>query len=271
MLDSLPYYLLCGGLAGLLSGLFGLGGGVVIVPFLIWRLTVDGYAPERVMVVAVATSLATIVPTSISAVRAHHRLGSVSWPWVWRMAPGILVGSALGAVIANGLPAQWLKLLFALFLLYVAGRMLRQSGARGNRPWHPGGIRLSIVGGAIGLLSAMLGIGGGTLSVPFLSRCGHPMAGAVGISATLGFPIALTGAAGYVVLGWGLPDRPPLSLGYVDLPAWGGIVLASVLLAPLGARLAHRLPTARLRKSFALVVLVLGMRMLWQALAQVGL
>lgn len=268
MIVSFAFYLIFGCLAGVLSGLLGIGGGVVIVPFLLWRLAIEGCPPELVMIVAVATSLATIVVTSVSAVYTHHRLGAVSWPLVGRMTPGILAGSALGSVVAERLPGDWFKLLFALFLLFVALRMLARAPSVERCPWRPGGVGLVGMGGLIGLLSAILGIGGGTLSVPFLARCGQPLLNAVAISGALGFPIALAGAASYIALGWEQPGLLPLSLGYIYLPAFGGIVLTSALFAPLGARLAHRLPAARLRKVFALVVLAIGGKLLWQAARQ---
>lgn len=270
MFESIPYYLGFGGLAGLLSGLLGIGGGVVIVPFLIWRLAEDGFTETDVMVVAVATSLATIVFTSISSVYAHHRLGAVNWAVVGRMAPGIMAGSVVGSVIAERLPAHWFKLAFASFLLFVGSRMARRAVPAQTPAWRLTTGGLGAAGTGIGLLSAILGIGGGTLSVPLLARCGHPIAQAVAISGALGCPIALAGAATYILLGWHQPGLPPFSLGYVYLPAFGGLILTSVLFAPLGARLAHRMPANRLRRVFALAILAIGGKLLWQAIGQIA-
>jgi len=265
MIVSLHLYLAFGALAGILSGLFGIGGGVVIVPFLVWQLGLQGFAPELLMVVAVATSLATIVVTSLSAVYAHHRRGAVDWAAVGKLSPGILLGSVFGSVVAHHLPVQWFKLVFALFLLFVATRMLLKAKGDADGHWRRTAWLFGSAGLVIGAVSAILGIGGGTLSVPFLARCRVAMREAVAISAACGFPIALAGTATYWVLGQNHPGLPPESLGYVYLPAFAGIIPTSVLFAPLGAKLAHSLPTARLRRFFAMVLFAIGGKMLWQA------
>jgi len=258
-------YLAFGGLAGLLSGLFGIGGGVVIVPFLAWHFAAHGFTPDAIMIMAVATSLATIVVTSVSAVYAHHRLGAVEWPMVGRLAPGILAGSVLGSIVADRLPVQMFKLILGVFLLFVGGRMLLAAEVGGQRNLRPGAVLLSFAGIVIGGVSAILGIGGGTLSVPLLVKCRFSIRSAVAISSACGFPIAIAGSVSYVVLGWNHPSLPAESFGYIYLPAFAGIVTSSFLFAPIGARLAHRLPTARLKRIFALVVLAVGSKLLWQA------
>lgn len=265
MAEDLALYLGFGGLAGILSGMFGIGGGVVIVPFLVWLFAGRGFPPESIMVTAVATSLATIVVTSVSAVHAHHRRGAVDWATVLRLAPGILLGSVLGSVIADHLPVQWFKLIFALFLLYVAARLLLGSHHDGAHARTPGRALFALAGVGIGALSALLGIGGGTLSVPFLLKCRYSIRQAVAISSACGFPIAVAGTSTYVVLGWHKASLPEWSFGYVYLPAFAGIILTSIPFAPLGARLAHRLPTTGLRRVFALLLALLGGRLLWQA------
>lgn len=267
MLQTLVLYLGFGCLAGLLSGLFGIGGGIVIVPFLMWQLAREGFPGDLIPITAIATSLATIVVTSFSSVYAHHRRGAVSWPLAMRIAPGILAGTLLGSVLADHLPVIVLKLSFALFLLAVAMRMLLTEAGAAARPWRLGVLRLTGAGAAIGMLSAIVGIGGGTLSVPLFTRLGFNMREAVATSSACGFPIAAAGSASYILLGWQQPALPAGSLGYVYLPALAGIVVSSVLLAPLGARLAHQLPTGRLKKLFALAILVIGGRMLWLALS----
>lgn len=267
MLESLPLYLAFGCLAGILSGLFGIGGGVVIVPFLVWQLGERGFNPESLMVVAVATSLATIVVTSVSAVHAHHRRRAVDWPVVGKLSPSILLGSVLGSVAAHHLPVLWFKLIFALFLLLVATRMLAGGKSGDGGHWRRTGWLLGTAGLVIGSVSAVLGIGGGTLSVPLLVKCRYAMREAVAISSACGFPIAVAGTASYVVLGWGQPGLPSASLGYVYLPAFAGIILTSVAFALVGARLAHTLPTARLRWFFALVLFAIGGKLLWQVLS----
>jgi uncharacterized membrane protein YfcA len=256
MFDVLLFYLAVGALAGLLSGLFGIGGGIVVVPLLAWSFPHQGFAEERAMVMAVATSLATIVFTSLSAVRAHHRLGAMRWDWVWWLAPGLVIGTVLGALAGDWLPGRTLKFLYALFLLYVAAHL---AFARTETGAHQEGDRWRItgVGLAIGTLSAILGIGGGTLTVSWLARRGLPIRNAAAISSACGLPIALGGTAAYLWLGWERPDLPPFSYGYIYLPALFGIAACSALTAPLGARLAHHLPARWMKRLFvALLALV---------------
>lgn len=265
MTEQWALYLAFGGLAGILSGLFGIGGGVVIVPFLVWLFGREGFPSEALMVMAVATSLATIIVTSVSAVRAHHRRGAIDWRAVAKLAPGILAGSVFGSIVAHHLPVQWFKLIFALFLLYVALRMLLGSHAQKGHGRPPGSVLFALAGTLIGAASSVLGIGGGTLSVPFLVKCRYPMRNAVAISAACGFPIAVAGTATYIFLGWRAANLPAWSVGYVYLPAFAGIILTSVPFAPLGAHLAHHWPTARLRRIFAAVLAGVGGKLLWQA------
>jgi hypothetical protein len=255
-------YLLLGSVAGMLAGLLGVGGGLVIVPVLVWLFHLAGMPPEVVMHMAIGTSLATIVPTSLSSVWAHHRLGAVLWGAVARLAPGIVLGAALGATLADLLPGESLRLTFGLFELAVAVQMglnLRPAPHRVlPAKWGMWG-----AGSAIGLVSALVGIGGGTMTVPFLQWCNVAMRQAVATSAACGLPIAIAGATGFIVTGWNAPALPAWSSGYLYWPAFAGIAAASVLVAPLGARLAHRLPTAVLKRFFALFLVFLGLRMLW--------
>ncbi|MCH8506867.1 MAG: sulfite exporter TauE/SafE family protein, partial [Ectothiorhodospiraceae bacterium] len=211
--------------------------------------------------VAVASSLAVIVITSASSVRAHHRRGGVRWDILRRMAAGIAFGAIAGAVLADQLSFDVLRSVLGLFLMAVAMQMglgLRPR-AEGRLPALPG---LSGAGVVIGCFSALVGIGGGTLTVPFLSRCGVAMREAVATAAACGMPIALAGALGFVITGWGHPALPDYATGYVYWPAVAGIALASYLLAPVGARLAHRLPPALLRRVFAVLLGLIGIRML---------
>jgi uncharacterized membrane protein YfcA len=215
------------------------------------------------MVMAAATSLAAIAFTSLSAVRAHHRLSALRWDWVRALAPGLLVGTAFGALAGDGLPDRALKLLYAVFLLYVAARLaFAQTQTKANREndrWRITGASLGI-----GALSAILGIGGGTLTVPYLARQGLALKNAVAVSSACGLPIALAGAAAYVWLGWERADLPPLSCGYIYLPALFGIAACSALTAPLGARLAHRLPAPRMKRLFAALLTLVAARFLQQ-------
>jgi uncharacterized membrane protein YfcA len=215
------------------------------------------------MVMAVATSLASITFTSLASVRAHHRLGAVRLDWVKRLAPGMVCGTAFGALAGDWLPSGTLKFLYALFLLYVAGRLAfvrteTVEGGQGER-WRCAGAGLGI-----GALSAILGIGGGTLTVPYLARRGLAMKHAVAVSSACGLPIALGGATAYAWLGWQRADLPPYSFGYIHLPALAGIAACSAWTAPWGARLAHRWPAQRMKRLFALLLVLVAARFLQQ-------
>ncbi len=258
MLDLL-LYLLVGGCAGLLAGLFGIGGGLIVVPALVFSFGLQGVSPAVLTHMAVGTSLATIVITSISSVRAHHALGAVNWPVVLRMAPGIALGVWLGAMVAAGLSGPILQLIIGLFAWAVAAQMGFGLKPKPSRE-VPGAPVLLAVGGGIGWASALFGIGGGSLTVPFLSWCNVSMQRAVATSAACGLPIALVGALANVVEGWGRPELPALSSGFVYWPAMLGIALASAPAAKVGARLAHRWPAERLKKMFALLLLLIGTR-----------
>lgn len=252
-------YLALGAVAGTLAGLLGVGGGLIIVPVLALVFQSAGFPADLIMHLAIGTSLATIVFTSMSSIRAHHRRGAVLWPLVWRLTPGIVVGALAGASVAELMHSQWLSRFFGVFELLVAVQMamgLRPSAHRGL----PATAGMLGAGGVIGGISAIVGIGGGTLTVPFLSWCNVPMRNAVASSSACGLPIAVSGALGFVITGWGAAGLPPWSSGYVYWPAFLGIVLASMLFAPLGAALAHRLPAAGLKRVFALLLAVLGLR-----------
>lgn len=262
MIGELALYLVFGGVAGMLSGLLGIGGGVVIVPFLVWYFSLRGFPANAIMIMAVAT----IVVTSISAASAHHRRGAVDWQAVRKLAPGILLGAVLGSMLADQLPARAFRLIFAGFLLYAALRLLLKPPRERRREDAPDYQGFGGAGTAIGVLSSLLGIGGGTLSVPFLARRGYPLRAAVAISSACGFPIAVAGTATYIALGWHNATLPAWSCGYIYLPALAGITLTSVPLAPFGAYLAHRWPTGRLRILLALIIALAGGKLLWQAL-----
>ena len=261
-METILVYLLAGCVSGLISGLFGLGGGVVIVPVLLFVFTAQGVPAEVMVHMAVASSLAVIIITSLSSIRAHWKLGGVLWPVALRLAPGIVVGALLGALIAHWMSGALLQAVFALFLVVVAVRMglNLQPPATGG---VPGAIGLSAVGTGIGCLSAIVGIGGGTMTVPFLSRCRIAMREAVGTSAVCGLPIAVAGTLGFIITGWGHPQVPAYTSGYVYWPAVAGITAASIVLAPVGARLAHRLPQVLLRRLFAVLLAVVAARLLF--------
>ena len=255
-----------GMVAGFLAGLLGVGGGMMLVPFLTFILSQRGVQPGMAVKMAIATSMATILFTSISSLRAHHRLGAVRWPLVRGLAPGIVLGGlAAGGSAFAGLNGQGLALFFALFIGFVAMQMLFDRKPRPGRQM-PGWAGQGAVGACIGFISALLGAGGAFMSVPFMVWCNVPIRHAVGTSAALGLPIAMASVAGYVVSGWNLAPALPGAAGYLYLPALGIIALASVCLAPLGARTAQRADVGKLRRLFALLLLGLAAYMLHQGL-----
>ena len=254
-------YLAIGVAVGFFAGLLGIGGGMVMVPMLVFVFTAKGFPAEHMMHLALATSLSTIAFTSISSVRAHHRHGGVDWPIARAMAPGILVGALIAALVAGYIPTRPLAIFFTGFMFYAAAQMFVEIKPRSAREL-PGKGGLFAAGAGIGAISSVLAAGGAFLSIPFLAWCNLPLKRAIGTAAANGFPIAVAGSVGYVLQGMRVPDLPPWSLGYVYLPALLLVVAASMPVAPLGARLAHRLPVKRLRVVFALMLFALGLRML---------
>ena len=255
-------YLATGAVAGVLAGLLGIGGGLVIVPMLTVAFTALGFPHEHILHMALGTSLASILFTSLSSVRAHHARGAVIWPVVLRIAPGILVGTFAGAWVAAQLSTNFLKVFFGCFLLYVATQMLLGFKPKPTREL-PGTAGMFGAGSVIGIFSSLVGIGGGTLSVPFLVWHNTLVHSAIGTSAAIGFPIALAGTLGYLTSGLRVDALPGYTVGFINFTALFGIVAASVLTAPLGARLAHSLPVDRLKRIFAVLLYVVGSRMIW--------
>lgn len=252
---------------GFLAGLLGIGGGMVLVPFLTLILSQRGVPADLSVKMAIATSMATIIFTSISSVRAHHQHGAVRWDLVRGLAPGIVIGSmvaSLGVFVL--LKGSWLALIFGVFVVFSATQMFRNkkpAPARGM----PGVAGQLGAGGFIGFLSGLVGAGGGFISVPFMAWCNVPMHSAVATSAALGFPIALTNVAGYVISGQAARGLPPASFGYIWLPGLVVVAAASVIMAPLGAKTAHALPVAKLKKVFASMLYLLAVYMLAKGLA----
>ncbi|MEA3275729.1 MAG: sulfite exporter TauE/SafE family protein [Pseudomonadota bacterium] len=258
---ELAAYLGTGVLSGLLAGLLGLGGGVVVVPALIWLFGQAGFVADWVPHLAVGTSLATIVGTGSASVYAHHQRGAVRWDLFSRLAPWIVLGAWIGSAVAGLLAQDWLQRTFAIFLLFVGLRMLwRRRPASVQGP--PGAVGIGLAGTGIGSLSALVGIGGGTLTVPFLMRSGLDMRRAVATSSACGLPIAVAGTLGFIVVGWGREGLPAGSTGFVYWPAVAGILLASVPAAPVGARLAHSLPLKALKRIFAVLLLAVSLKLL---------
>lgn len=256
--------LLLGACTGFVAGLLGIGGGMLMVPFMTMLLARTGVPAADVVKVAIATSLATVAFTSLSSVRAHHARGAVRWDLVRGLAPGILLGSLAGAQIAGAVPGRVLAAFFGLFIGYSALKMLggRAAQVAGTAPGTGG---MFAAGSGIGVLSALLGAGGGFITVPYLARRGVGIQAAVASSAACGFPIALAGTLGYAWAGRHLP-MPSGTVGYVYLPALAVISMASMLTAPFGARVAHALPQGSLRRVFAALLLALAAYMLGLAI-----
>jgi len=257
--------LVLGCFTGFLAGLLGIGGGMVMVPFMTLLLSTQGVAAVLSVKMAIATSMSTILFTSISSVRAHHKRGAVRWDLVRTLAPGIVAGGLLsGAGVFALLKGTTLALVFALFVAFSATQMLLNKKPAASRQMPGPGGRF-VAGGVIGFVSGLVGAGGGFISVPFMTWCNINMHAAVATSAALGFPIALANTAGYIVGGWSLNNPMPGSLGYLWLPALAVIASASVLFAPLGARAAHAMNVGQLKRVFAGMLYLLAAYMLFKA------
>jgi uncharacterized protein len=248
---------LMGASAGFLAGLLGIGGGMIMVPFMTIILEAKHFPAEYVVKMAVATSLATICFTSVSSVRAHHKHGAVLWPVARSLAPGILLGALIGAQIAAALPTGVLGMVFALFITYSATQLFLDRKPKPSRtlPAAPG---MFGVGTLVGLLSSVVGAGGAFVSVPFMTWCNVKIHQAVATSSALGFPIALAGTLGYIWAGRDLPNMPAGAFGFLYLPGLVVIAAASTLTAPLGARTAHRMDIRPLKRAFAVVLYLLA-------------
>jgi uncharacterized membrane protein YfcA len=262
MLTSIALYLAFGCFTGCLAGLFGISGGVIIVPLLLLCLPLQGIT-GHINLLALGTSMASILFTSVASVREHNRHKTVLWPVVFRLAPGVVAGTLLGGVIVVSLPGSFLSAIFVVFLSYVACQMLLDITPKPSRRL-PGTVGLAGVGAGVGFFSSFVGIGGGTLIIPFLTLCNTPMREAIATSAGVGFPLALAGTAIYLVQGWGMQGMPPYSLGFIYLPALLGLVCASILTAPLGAKLAYRVPVPRLKRFFAIFLLFVAANLLYK-------
>lgn len=251
-----------GAITGLFAGLFGIGGGGIMVPVLTLLFAQQQFPAEHLLHMALATSMAAIVPTAISSLLAHHKRSAVIWPVVTHMTPGILLGTFVGTFLASYLSAAPLAIFFSCFMVFVALQMVINRKPSPTRQL-PGIWGMNASGIGIGSISALVAIGGGTLTVPFLVWCNISLPVAIGTSAAAGLPIALSGAVGYVVNGWQQPGLPAHTLGYVFWPAVLAMASMSFMTAPLGAKLAHRLPVALLKKLFALLLVFLSGQMLY--------
>ncbi|WP_374404676.1 sulfite exporter TauE/SafE family protein [Niveibacterium sp.] len=255
-------YVALGLFSGFMAGLLGLGGGAIMVPLLVMIFGAAGVPHEHVLHLALGTSMATIIFTAWSSMRAHHAHGAVIWDVVKAFSPGIVFGTLLGTLVAARVGTRALAVFFACFISVVAVQMmfnLKPAARRGL----PGRAGLAGVGTGIGMVSALAAIGGGSMTVPYLTWCNVPVQRAIGTSAAVGIPIAIAGSLGYLWNGWGQAGLPAAAFGYIYLPALVCLIVASMLTAPIGARLAHRLPVATLKRAFAGVLVLLAGKMLW--------
>lgn len=265
-------YLLLGAIVGFFAGLLGIGGGLIIVPALTFIFTAQDFPADRILHLALGTTMATIIFTSATSLYTHHKHAAVNWNIFKYMTPGIVIGTLGGTVLAGTLSSIMLRIIFVLFIFYAATNMLlklipKMEPKSDENPelQHTlsGKLGFFVAGGTIGAVSSLVAIGGGILTVPFLTMCNIKLRHAIGTAAAIGFPIAVTGTIGYILNGlMQSQSLPEHSLGYVYLPALGWLVLASMLTAPLGAKTTHSTQTATLRKIFIVLLYFLAIKML---------
>jgi len=254
-------YVAIGAFIGFFAGMLGMGGGGIQVPLTTMVFAAQGFPREHMLHVALGTAMATVIFTSISSLRAHNRHAAVNWGVLWRLIPGIVVGTGLGTLLARHIPTFPLAVIFMVFVLYMASSMLFNWKPKPTRRL-PGPAGIFIAGAVIGVCSALAAMGGATLTIPFLVFCNVPFHMAIGTASAVGFPIAVVGSIGYIVNGWGTAGLPAQSVGYIYVPALIGFTVGSIVLAPFGARLAHRTSERSLKRIFAIVIGALGLKML---------
>ncbi len=259
MFTLILLFALVGIASGMIAGLFGLGGGVVVVPALLYTFAHLSFPEVVATHLAIGTSLGCIVVTAFVSSRAHWKKGAVELPLLPVLVPGVIVGGWLGGVVAAQLSGEWLRVAFASFLVFVSVSMFRSM----NRPAFdlPSRWVWSLVSLIIGTLSSLFGVGGGSMTVPYLRNCGLAMKRAVATSAVLGLPIAISGVISYVVQGWNASELPDYSSGYLYWPAFLCIVVCSAPAARFGAKLAHRLPAEKLQRAFAVVLVLIAVQL----------
>jgi len=260
-MSILALYLLAGCAAGFLSGLLGIGGGLILVPALVVLFTMQQIAEPLVMPLALGTSLASIAFTSFSSMRAHHARGAVDWQLVRRMVPGLAAGAALGAALSVHFSPGMLKAFFIVFAAVAATQMLIGCRPQAARTL-PGSVTLFAVTSVISCIASLAGVGGASMTIPFMAWCSIPLRSAIGSAGALGLPIALAGVVGYVVNGLDMAGLPPLSLGFVHLPALVAVAAGSVITVPPGAALSHKLPVSALKGVFAFMMYAIAGKML---------
>lgn len=258
-------YLALGAAVGIFAGMFGIGGGLLLVPALLFLFGMQHFPAEHSMHLALGTAMASILFTSLSSMRKHHQHEAVNWRVVRFITPGILLGTALGTLFAASISPRGLGIFFALFVFFAATQILLDIRPKPSR-LLPGMAGMTVVGTFTGWISSLVSIGGGTVVVPFLVWCNVPLRNAIGTSAAIGFPIAVGGTLGYIITGLSIPTLPALSWGFVYLPALLWVALGSVLTAPLGAKATHYMKVELLRKLFALLLLVLAIKLLLKVL-----
>jgi uncharacterized membrane protein YfcA len=254
-------YVLLGAFIGFLAGLLGIGGGVSMVPILSLMFVAQDFPPAHLLHLAVGTALSSVVFTSISSARTHNMHGAVRWDIFRALSPGTVVGTLIGAAFAGMVSTRWLALFFSGFVYLAATQMLLNLKPKAARDL-PGPAGIFAFGLVFGAISSLIAAGGAMMTVPFMTWCNVKLHDAIGTSSAIGLPIAVAGTAGYIATGWNQPDLPAHSIGYVYLPALAGVVVASMLTAPAGARLAHKLPVLKLRRLFALLLYILATKML---------
>lgn len=266
LLETLPVYLLLGVGVGICSGMLGLGGGVIIVPTLTLIFPIFGIAEEIQMQLILGTSLAIIAPTSFAAMITHNRKKAVLWPVVQQLAPMIIVGTFIGAYVAEYLPSELLKQIFGVFIVLAMGRSIverfMKKKVQDDASSLPGKTGMNFMGLIIGSFSAILGIGGGSITVPFLTACRVDMKHTIACSVACGLFIATSATIGFLITGWNNPLLPEWSTGFIYWPAVLGIVISSIIVAPIGARIAHAVPTGFLKMVLAVGLVVIGANMI---------
>ncbi len=254
-------FLLLGAAVGFFAGLLGVGGGGIMVPILTSLFISLDFVQSQQVHMALGTSMAAIIVTSFASARSHQKHQAIVWPAVKALSPGIVLGTLGASFIAASVPSLPLAIFFSLFMAFVALQLILNIKPKPTRQL-PGNLPLAGVGFTIGGISALVAIGGGSLTVPFLTWCNLKVQQAIGTSAAVGLPIAVSGTVGYVISGWHVADLPAWSLGYVYLPAVALISVVSFFTAPFGVKLAHRLPVSVLKKIFALLIVLLSAKML---------
>ena len=255
------FLLVSGAVAGMFSGLLGIGGGIIIVPVLAMVFSSQGVNIDVLMHTAIGTSLATIVVTSLSSIRAHQKHKAINWTVVKMISVGIVAGGFIGAGVAKLIGGEDLKFIFSIFMLLIALQMFFGNESKPHRRL-PEKIGMVLAGTSIGSIASLMGVGGGSMSVPFLTWCNMNIRNAVATSAAIGLPLSVSGTLGFIIMGWGVSERPVMSLGYINFPAFISIVIASVAFAPIGAWIAHRVSPVILKRIFAAFLLMIGIRML---------